>query len=595
MDEKNKLKDSILCITKSFRLTWKYEKSYFLFALLSAVLNSSLATLPPLIFLQNVLNGIAQRNITARQIIFSLVAALIYEALALPIVIMLVQYLRKYMTYKASLRYSEHVYRKVIAIKADLLENSDTYELYRRVSNRGLSSFEIYPSSIIGLLINIISIATIITMASRYNLWIALILVPMCVCQYFLNRKINKKKIWYDKVQEILYTKMQSINNLFIDRNALCEIKVFGTFSFLDSKRIHFFNAEKHEYIKQATISTKSDLMFEIVKQVTYYSLYIIYAFMVFSKSILFGDFIFLTSNISKVMNSVHSIIGAISGFVTNQEYFNEHELFFSLPERANGTKKFDDKDPKNILTDKLSYGYSAERKVLNSLCMEIKEGEKVCVFGDNGAGKTTLIKLICGLYEDYRGKILLQNNERHSYEKDEIRNLYSYAMQDGPHYPFTVKENICMGNTADADNQNLYDKVCSVSGINQIVSQLRYGENTYLNKEYDTNGVDLSIGQWQKLLIAKIMFRNKEILIFDEPTSALDPLAEQEFINTLLSWYKNKTVVIISHRMTFASIADRVFVIKDGAVAEQGTPKQLLNAKGLFYEYFNTQRSLYF
>lgn len=595
MDEKNKLKDSILCITKSFRLTWKYEKSYFLFALLSAVLNSSLATLPPLIFLQNVLNGIAQRNITARQIIFSLVAALIYEALALPIVIMLVQYLRKYMTYKASLRYSEHVYRKVIAIKADLLENSDTYELYRRVSNRGLSSFEICPSSIIGLLINIISIATIITMASRYNLWIALILVPMCVCQYFLNRKINKKKIWYDKVQEILYTKMQSINNLFIDRNALCEIKVFGTFSFLDSKRIHFFNAEKHEYIKQATISTKSDLMFEIVKQVTYYSLYIIYAFMVFSKSILFGDFIFLTSNISKVMNSVHSIIGAISGFVTNQEYFNEHELFFSLPERANGTKKFDEKDPKNILTDKLSYGYSAERKVLNSLCMEIKEGEKVCVFGDNGAGKTTLIKLICGLYEDYGGKILLQNNERHSYEKDEIRNLYSYAMQDGPHYPFTVKENICMGNTADADNQNLYDKVCSVSGINQIVSQLRYGENTYLNKEYDTNGVDLSIGQWQKLLIAKIMFRNKEILIFDEPTSALDPLAEQEFINTLLSWYKNKTVVIISHRMTFASIADRVFVIKDGAVAEQGTPKQLLNAKGLFYEYFNTQRSLYF
>lgn len=595
MDEKNKLKDSILCITKSFQLTWKYEKSYFLFTLLLTVLNSSLATLPPLIFLQNVLNGITQRNITARQIIFSLVVALIYEALALPLAAMLVQCLRQYMTYKASLRYSEHVYRKVIAIKADLLENSDTYELYRRVSNRGLSSFELYPSSIIGVLINIISIATIITMVSKYNLWIALILVPVCVCQYFLNKRINKKKIWYDKVQEILYTKMQSINNLFIDRNALCEIKVFGTFSFLDSKRIHFFNDQKREYIKQATISTKSDLIFEIVKQVTYYSLYIIYAFMVFSKSILFGDFIFVTSNISKLMNSVHSIIGTISGFVTNQEYFNEYEMFFSLPERANGTKKFDEKIPKNILTDKLSYEYSTERKVLNSLCMEIKEGEKVCVFGDNGAGKTTLIKLICGLYEDYGGKIFLQNNEMHSYKREEIRNLYSYAMQDGPRYPFTVKENICMGSTADANNQNLYDKVCSISGVNQIVSQLRYGENTYLNKEYDTNGVDLSIGQWQKLLIAKIMFRNKEILIFDEPTSALDPLAEQEFINTLLSWYKNKTVVIVSHRMTFASIADRVFVIKDGVVAEQGTPKQLLNAKGLFYEYFNTQKSLYF
>ena len=335
MDKKNKLKDSMLCITKSFQLTWKYEKSYFLFTFLLTVLNSSLTTLPPLIFLQNVLNGIAQRNITPRQIIFLLVAALIYEALALPLAMMIVQYLRQYMTYKASLRYSEHVYRKVIAIKADLLENSDTYELYRRVSDRGLSSFELYPSSIIGVLINIISIATIITMVSTYSLWIALMLVPMCVCQYFLNKRINKKKIWYDKVQEILYTKMHSINNLFIDRNALCEIKVFGTFSFLDNKRIHFFNAAKHEYIKQATISTKSDLMLEIVKQVTYYSLYIIYAFMVFSKSILFGDFIFLTSNISKLMNSVHSIIGTISGFVANQEYFNEHEMLFFSPGKS--------------------------------------------------------------------------------------------------------------------------------------------------------------------------------------------------------------------------------------------------------------------
>lgn len=104
------------------------------------------------------------------------------------------------------------------------------------------------------------------------------------------------------------------------------------------------------------------------------------------------------------------------------------------------------------------------------------------------------------------------------------------------------------------------------------------------MNKEYDTNLVWIyPLVNGKKLLIAKIMFRNKEILIFDEPTSALDPLAEQEFINTLLSWYKNKTVVIISHRMTFASIADRVFVIKDGAVAEQWTPKQLHNAKGLF------------
>ena len=153
MDEKNKLKDSILCITKSFQLTWKYEKSYFLFTFLLTVLNSSLATLPPLIFLQNVLNGIAQRNITVRQIIFSLVAALIYEALALPLAAMLVQCLRQYMTYKASLRYSEHVYRKVVAIKADLLENSDfSVKISIPLENTGVSSVfaaSVWPFSLI--------------------------------------------------------------------------------------------------------------------------------------------------------------------------------------------------------------------------------------------------------------------------------------------------------------------------------------------------------------------------------------------------------------------------------------------------------------
>lgn len=601
-------------ILRSYKLIFHEQKTVFILKILSLTVAPILSYII-LLLSKNAINRIEQSNSS-----FLYVVLCVSVIIVLEIVSVVYDRILFFFSDLTSSAFSERLRSDLLRKIADEVPVSklETPEFFNKIGTINAGGIESVVGSIttpLTLLTSIVYLAIAVYTSLQYNFYLYylyIIILPFV----FILETISKRHFTlnYDK-KDNLQRKAGVLNSLLQNKSTIFDIKTSDSEEWLINetekrKKAAFHFSQKESIISSVLLLTRDVLnyafkysiliylvvkLYEGSKQVTYYSLYIIYAFMVFSKSILFGDFIFLTSNISKVMNSVHSIIGAISGFVTNQEYFNEHELFFSLPERANGTKKFDEKDPKNILTDKLSYGYSAERKVLNSLCMEIKEGEKVCVFGDNGAGKTTLIKLICGLYEDYRGKILLQNNERHSYEKDEIRNLYSYAMQDGPHYPFTVKENICMGNTADADNQNLYDKVCSVSGINQIVSQLRYGENTYLNKEYDTNGVDLSIGQWQKLLIAKIMFRNKEILIFDEPTSALDPLAEQEFINTLLSWYKNKTVVIISHRMTFASIADRVFVIKDGAVAEQGTPKQLLNAKGLFYEYFNTQRSLYF
>lgn len=583
--------ENILYLKKSFKLTWQYSKSFYLVAIISSVINSSLLTLPSSVILQHVINRIMLNKISVRTIIMSLAFSFLYEMLILPVFQISISYLKQYTLHRASLQYQGDVYKKIFALKADMLENSNTFELYRRISNRGVTSLTGFPIGVISILTGVISTTIFIILFSRYNLWLAISLVPLCICQYLLNRKIDKKKIAYDKVQEILYAKMDGINRLFLDRETLCEIKVFNSFPFLDGERMRFWEKSREEYRKQAKMSLKNNLFAEIVGQGTYYILYLAFAFFTFNKSVLLGDFLFVVNNLPRLIKTLSSTISSISNLLIKKEFIKEYEAFLALVEESNGTEEFDNQTQKNFLINNIVYGYSANRNVINSLSMEINEGQKICIFGDNGAGKTTLVKLICGLYEDYGGKIIVQNNDLRSYKRRQVKNLYSFAMQETPRYPFTMKQNVCWGNCFD---QEIFDEVCSISGIDEIADELKDGVNTYLNKEYDLNGVDLSIGQWQKLLIARVMYRNKEILIFDEPTSALDPLAEQEFIDNLLTWYKNNTVIIISHRMTFASIADQVYVMKNGAVVEAGTPVQLLNKKGVFYDYYNLQKNLY-
>lgn len=546
-------------ILRSYKLIFHEQKTVFILKILSLTVAPILSYII-LLLSKNAINRIEQSNSS-----FLYVVLCVSVIIVLEIVSVVYDRILFFFSDLTSSAFSERLRSDLLRKIADEVPVSklETPEFFNKIGTINAGGIESVVGSIttpLTLLTSIVYLAIAVYTSLQYNFYLYylyIIILPFV----FILETISKRHFTlnYDK-KDNLQRKAGVLNSLLQNKSTIFDIKTSDSEEWLINETEKRKKAAFHFSQKESIISSVLLLTRDVLNYAFKYSILIYLVVKLYEGSITLGDYTLLFGLTTNFMVCSRN---AVAEFGWIRESFFYMNLFYDFMDEKESKQQELPKDSKDALIHikNLSFSYpGTDSNQLSDINCTIKKGEKIAILGYNGAGKTTLIKVLLGLYKPQSG------------------DLY----YDGVHY-----NNI--------EPHALYDKVCSVSGINQIVSQLRYGENTYLNKEYDTNGVDLSIGQWQKLLIAKIMFRNKEILIFDEPTSALDPLAEQEFINTLLSWYKNKTVVIISHRMTFASIADRVFVIKDGAVAEQGTPKQLLNAKGLFYEYFNTQRSLYF
>lgn len=241
-----------------------------------------------------------------------------------------------------------------------------------------------------------------------------------------------------------------------------------------------------------------------------------------------------------------------------------------------------------------VSYTYfGAENPTIKNISFKLHKGEKLAVVGLNGAGKTTLIKLMCGLYRPTEGEVLLNGVSVNDYNRDEYFRLFSTVFQDIDMLPVTVAENIS-GRTADeTDFPKLYDCM-KKSGIYDKVMSLPQKENTHLVKTVYDDATDFSGGQMQKLALAKALYKNAPVLLLDEPTAALDPIAEQEMYLNYADFSKGKSSVFISHRLASTRFCDRIILIADGRIAEEGTHDSLMKAGGTYAELFAMQSSYY-
>lgn len=229
--------------------------------------------------------------------------------------------------------------------------------------------------------------------------------------------------------------------------------------------------------------------------------------------------------------------------------------------------------------------------EVLKNINFEIKKGDKIGLVGLNGSGKTTLIKLLMRLYNPTKGKILLNNIDIKNIPLKEYTNFLTVVLQDFHLFAYTIKENIILQN--DFDEERF--KFCiEESGLKDFINSLEKCEDTHLYKEVEENGVELSGGNAQRLAIARAIYKNANLLIFDEPTSSLDPLTEYEMFWKLYNLTKNKTAILISHRLSSTKFCDRIIVLDKGKIVETGSHKNLMQKRGLYNELFTLQADKY-
>ncbi|MDY7014576.1 MAG: ABC transporter ATP-binding protein, partial [Cyanobacteriota bacterium] len=232
-------------------------------------------------------------------------------------------------------------------------------------------------------------------------------------------------------------------------------------------------------------------------------------------------------------------------------------------------------------------------RPVLCNLDFSIRAGETIALVGENGSGKTTLIKLLCRLYDPCEGSITWDGIDLREFSPSEWRKNISVAFQDYARYDLTARENIGLGKVRMLKDAETIEAAARCAGVDEAIARLPRGYDTLLGHQF-AEGEELSMGEWQKIAIARCFLRQTPLLILDEPTSALDPQAEAEILQQFRQLSENRIAILISHRLSAVKLADRIFVLADGAIAESGTHNQLMQNSGIYAHLFETQANFY-
>lgn len=242
-----------------------------------------------------------------------------------------------------------------------------------------------------------------------------------------------------------------------------------------------------------------------------------------------------------------------------------------------------------------VSFHYpGVDRNVLKNINLVIEPGETVVIVGLNGAGKTTLIKLLTRLYDPTEGTILLDGHDIREYDVKQLYSVFGIIFQDFGKYAVNVSENIAFG---QIDKKMDMDEVISAAAQSDacdFIDALPDKYETPLMRYFEDNGIELSIGQWQKVAIARAFYRDSDILVLDEPTASLDPMAEQEIFNQFETLRKDKTTFFVSHRLSSATTASKIIVLEYGELIEVGNHSELMKKRGRYYELFSTQAKRY-
>jgi ATP-binding cassette subfamily B protein len=250
---------------------------------------------------------------------------------------------------------------------------------------------------------------------------------------------------------------------------------------------------------------------------------------------------------------------------------------------------------PPDIKLENISFKYpNSDRDVIKDLSLHIKSGEKIAIVGENGAGKTTLVKLLARFYKVEQGVILLGDEDIDDIKIDSWYKNLSVLFQDYNTYSvLTLKENIFLGESNEGLDMEKIKMAAEKANVGSFIPSYKNGYEQVLSEKFK-GGTRPSTGQWQKIAIARFFYRNSPVVVFDEPTASIDAVSEAEIFGQIYGFFKNKTVIIISHRFSTVRNADKIYVLDKGKIIESGNHKELMRLKGKYYKAFNIQAKGY-
>ena len=338
-----------------------------------------------------------------------------------------------------------------------------------------------------------------------------------------------------------------------------------------------------NEWKSQFFSSLNGPLM-NFISNFTYVVIAVLGAVFVLQKAIAVGDilaFFQYSQSFTRPIQQITRVMNQIQTAMAASERIFE---FLDLDDEENPSTRKLDTINDNITFEDVSFGYSPNEKIIKNLTFEVKKGQKIAIIGETGAGKTTIVKLLMRFYDIDSGSIKIDGVDIDEYDKHSLRSHVGMVLQDSWLFSDTIKSNIRYGNLEVRDDE-IVDASKQVY-IDNFIRQLPDGYETTLNEDSD----NISHGQKQLLTIARTILSSKEILILDEATSSVDTRTEKLIQKAIDKLMENKTSFIIAHRLSTIRNADKIIVIENGEIIEQGTHEELLDLKGYYYNTLNSQ-----
>ncbi|MBS1852647.1 MAG: ABC transporter ATP-binding protein [Acidobacteria bacterium] len=380
-------------------------------------------------------------------------------------------------------------------------------------------------------------------------------------------------------------------------REAAKELKLFGLKNFLVGRFAKLSDQIYHENVGLARRRLVAGTLLSIVGTAGYYSAYIYVIWRTISGALSIGTLTFLTGAIVQASSNIQQIFSTLSSIADQALFLTDLLAFFAMQptirSRPNALPA-----PRPIRRGfefrNVSFRYPGNaRMVLQGLNFHLHPGERVALIGENGEGKTTIVKLMTRLYDPAEGQVLLDGVDLREYDLEDLYREIGVIFQDFVRYEMTAQENIAVGQIEDIHNLDVLRTAAGKSLADRVIARLPGQYDQVLGRRFD-GGVDLSGGEWQKVALARAYLRNAQVMILDEPTAALDARSEFEVFQRFAELTRGKTALFISHRFSTVRMADRIVVLENGKIVEDGNHETLSSLHGRYAEMFELQAANY-
>jgi ATP-binding cassette subfamily B protein len=578
-------------------LSWRVSRKLFIFGVFLTIIGGVLPIAYSYtwkVFLDNLISHIGLGTVVPVILVSYLAYRYIID-MALDFQdVFLNQYIQRLVRFKMDDYLNYTISEKISSLDAHHFEDLETQNLIQRVREGSIGRIPVYTFSWFGATSMAITLIGAFLALIPYGWWPPLLAMAISIPRLLAIRKrIGIEWTIFNRTtpenRKLIY-----LSGLTQDQSSVLEFRIFGA-------RENFLNRLRH---LQDTLLEKSlaplnsyakSMWAPVVLEAIFFSGMVYLKIPAVLAGILsVGSLTFFVQMLDRVTNNTRSVSNQLLTLSADSMYIENYFKLMSLQPLLK------DKIPGHILEplapplikfQNISFAYPDKSLTLKKISFTIQPGEHLAIVGPNGAGKTTLVKLLMRFYDPTSGSILVNDFDLKDLQRKNWYTFVSTLFQSFRQYLLTIRDNITLSGDSKGDEEKM-KKSAKMAGADEFIDRFPQKYDTLLGRQF--GGEELSVGQWQKLALARAFYEEAPVLILDEPTSAIDAEAEAEIFDNLNKVYKDKTVIFISHRFSTVRNADKIIVLKDGRIAEEGTHESLLKKAGIYARMFNKQAEGY-